>query len=203
MRRALLATIWLALSACDKDEATARDASRASPEGASPTPTASAATPDASARPAASYTMPPRPVPTSSPTVTQGMPEQLQLQAIQYMEAMSAPRGDDANADPDYAAQLAGQLKPILMSFDKGDGSDKAKMNRVEVIASGRKLDLRMARGCESQVPGRAIARAGVSLSTLLLHGMLVVRCLDDHAQCLQSTRDENDVLCTTVPRKH
>lgn len=200
MRRALLATIWLALSACDKNEATALDASPSSPEAA---PIASASPIDASAKPAASYPKLPRPVPTSSPTVTQGMPEQLQLQAIQYMEAMSAPHGDDANADPDYAAQLALQLKPIVMSFDKGDGSDKAKMNRVEVIASGRKIDLRMARGCEAPVPNRALARAGVSSSTLLLHGVLVVRCLDDHAQCLQSTRDDTDVLCTTVPRKH
>lgn len=200
MRRALLATIWLALSACDKDEATPRDAA---PETAATSMVADAAPVDA-ARPASSYdaSMPPRPVPTSSPTVTQGMPESVQLQAIQYMQAMGAPRPDDANADPDYAAGLAAQLKPILMSFDKGDGSDKAKNNRVEVISSGRKLDLRMARGCEAHVPSRVVARSGVTLGTLLTHGVLVVRCLDDHAQCLQSTREESDVLCTSVPRK-
>jgi len=198
MRRAYLFTIWLALAACDKNEAQKPDAA---PEAAAPVADASA--PLDASKPVYDASMPPRPVPTSNPTVTQGMPQSVQLQAIQYMEAMGAPRPDDANADPDYATGLAAQLKPILLSFDKGDGADKAKMNRVEVIASGRKIDLRMARGCEAQVPNRALARAGAPLSTLLLHGVLVVRCLDDHAQCLQSTRDENDVLCTIVPRKN
>jgi hypothetical protein len=204
MRSAFLVTIGLALAACDKDEARAPDAASVDAsialEAAAPTTTPAIA--DAAPRAAFDASMPPRPVPTSNPTVSQGMPEAVQLQAIQYMEAMGAPRPDDANADPDYAAQLAQQLGPVMKSFDKGDGADKARMNRVEVIASGRKIDLHMARGCEAQVPNRALARAGASLSSLLLHGVLVVRCMDDHAQCLQSTRDEHDVLCTIVPRR-
>jgi hypothetical protein len=42
------------------------------------------------------------------------------------------------------------------------------------------------------------IARyTGASLTALLAHGVLVVRCADHSLQCLQSTRDANDVLCT------
>jgi hypothetical protein len=193
-----LGFIWLAIAGCDnpeKTQATADAAASARAEaGAPPAPV------DAGAAEAAAFTMPPRPVPTSTPTVTQGMPQMLQMQAIQYMIAMESPRPDDANADPEYAAQIAAQLAPIAMSFDKGP--DKGRVNRVEVIASGRKIDMKMSRGCEAQTPGRALARLGSPLTTLLVHGVLVVRCLDDHTQCLQSTRDENDVLCTTVPRR-
>jgi len=32
-------------------------------------------------------------------------------------------------------------------------------------------------------------------------HGVLVIRCNDARVQCLQSTRDPEDVLCTTAPR--
>ena len=54
----------------------------------------------------------------------------------------------------------------------------------------------------EITVPSRAIVtRAGLPLSTLYAHGVLVVRCNDAHVQCLQSTRDPTDVLCTTAPR--
>lgn len=199
MRRALLASIWLALLACDKDEAKRAEAKPdAAPAPALPDAAPTASTP----RPPSSYVPPPRPVPSTVNTVTQGMPEMVQLQAIQYMESMSAPRPDDANADPDYAAQIAEQLKPVSLSFDKGSPGDKSRMNRVEVTASGRKIDLRMAGGCADTVPSRALARIGAQPSTLLMHGVLVVRCLDDHSQCLQSTRNEKDVLCTTVPRK-
>ena len=131
------------------------------------------------------------------------MPESVQLQAIQYMLAMEAPRPDDPNADPEFAAQLADQLRPIVMSFDKGSGGEKQKMDRVDVLASGRKIDLRMARGCEAEVPQHVLARVGSAPAALLVHGVLVVRCVDDHTQCLQSTRDPGDVLCTTVPRRH
>jgi hypothetical protein len=31
----------------------------------------------------------------------------------------------------------------------------------------------------------------------MLAHGVLVVRCADRELQCLQSTRDADDVLCT------
>jgi hypothetical protein len=38
-------------------------------------------------------------------------------------------------------------------------------------------------------------------LPTLLSHGVLVIRCNDAHVQCLESTRDPTDILCTTAPR--
>ena len=44
-----------------------------------------------------------------------------------------------------------------------------------------------------------AVVVAG--LATLAAHGVLVVRCNDARTQCLQSTRDPSDVLCTTAPR--
>ena len=57
--------------------------------------------------------MPPRPVPTTSPTVRITMPEEVQLQAIQYMAAMQAPQPSDAPADPAYAKQIADALAPL------------------------------------------------------------------------------------------
>ena len=39
---------------------------------------------------------------------------------------------------------------------------------------------------------------AGVQLNTLVQHGVLVIKCNDTKVQCLQSTRDPDDVLCTT-----
>ena len=59
-----------------------------------------------------------------------------------------------------------------------------------------------MSAGCSAETPTRAVVqRAGVAHAQLLSHGVLVVRCNDSHAQCLQSTRDPSDVLCTTAPR--
>jgi hypothetical protein len=118
------------------------------------------------------------------------------------MAAMGQPRFDDANADPDWAATLAERLRPITRSLDKGSAEDKEKLDRVEVIGAGRKIDLLMAGGCDAETPSRAVVtRGGTSLSTLLSHGVLVVRCNDARTQCLQSTRDPSDVLCTTAPR--
>jgi hypothetical protein len=132
------------------------------------------------------------------------MPAETQMKAIAYMAAMGAPRPDDANAEPDYAASLAEKLRPIVRSLDKGSDADKEKLDRVEVTGSGRKIDLLMAAGCDAETPARAIVnRAGVPLSALLAHGVLVVRCNDARAQCLQSTRDPGDILCTTAPRHH
>lgn len=131
--------------------------------------------------------------------VTASMPIDVQQKAIAYMVAMRAPRPDDPNADPAYANDLAAKLKPIVLSIDTG--ADK-RLNRVEVEANGRQIDLLMAGGCDDKTPTKAVVqRAGVPLATLALHGVLVVRCNDARQQCLQSTRDPDDVLCTTAPR--
>ncbi len=146
--------------------------------------------------------MPPRPVPKPALTVSSGMPAEAQLKAIAYMAAMGQPRFDDADADPAYAAALAAQLKPIAMSMDRGAADDKLRLDRVEVVAGGRRIDMLMADGCDARTPQlAAVGRAGVSFVALLSHGVLVLRCNDAHVQCLQSTRDPTDVLCTTAPR--
>jgi hypothetical protein len=128
--------------------------------------------------------MPPRPVPTSSPTVLITMPEEVQLRAIQYMAAMQAPQPNDAPADATYAKQVAEQLHGV---------------GRTDVVSSGRRIDILLEKGCVASLPRESIARhtAASSLGTLLAHGVLVVRCADHQLQCLQSTRDANDVLCT------
>jgi hypothetical protein len=131
----------------------------------------------------AGRTMPPRPVPTTSPTVRITMPIDVQLQAIQYMAAMEAPQPDDAPPDPAYAQSIASSL---------------ASVGKVEVISSGRRIDITLAKGCDATLPKQAIARhTGALLATLLAHGVIVVRCADHELQCLQSTRDADDVLCT------
>ena len=136
-----------------------------------------AAAPDAGRR------MPPRPVPTSSPTVRITMPIDVQLQAIQYMAAMNAPQPDDAPADPAYGKSIASALSAV---------------GKTDVISSGRRIDIALARGCDATLPRQAIAQhTGASLTTLLSHGVLVIRCADHEIQCLQSTRDADDVLCT------
>jgi hypothetical protein len=160
-------------------------------DASSPWPLASAAfssTPsptDAASAPAhpAARVMPPRPVPTSSPTVRITMPMDVQLQAIQYMAAMQAPQPSDAAADSTYAAQIADALKPV---------------GKPEVIAGGRLIHVGMAKGCTATEPRELVARySSASLPVLLAHGVLVVRCADHEVQCLQSTRDADDVLCT------
>ncbi len=116
------------------------------------------------------------------------------------MVAMRAPHTDDSAADPVYANELVTKLKPIALSMDTG--ADKARMNRVEAIANGRQIDILMSGGCDEKMPLRAVTtRAGISLAALLTHGVLVLRCNDARIQCLQSTRDPEDVLCTTAPR--
>ncbi len=146
--------------------------------------------------------MPPRPVPRTSPTVGAGMPAQVQMQAIAYMAAMGEPKIDDPNADPQWAADLAEKLKPIARGMDHGSAEDKEKLDRVEVASGGRRLDLMMAAGCDAETPMRAVVtRAGQTFATLYGHGVLVVRCNDARVQCLQSTRDATDILCTTAPR--
>ena len=126
--------------------------------------------------------MPPRPVPTSSPTVTITMPMETQLQAIQYMAAMKAPQPGDAPADPDYAKTVADRLRSV---------------GKPDVISSGREVEVRLEKGCDATLPKVSVARqTGATLGTLLAHGMLVVACIDHNVECLQSTRDSDDVLC-------
>lgn len=111
------------------------------------------------------------------------MPIDVQLQAIQYMQAMQAPQPNDAPADPAYGKQIADALRPV---------------GKTDVVSSGRRIDILLAKGCDATLPRESIARhTGASLTTLLSHGVLVVRCADHELQCLQSTRDADDVLCT------
>ena len=181
------AILAFALAACVAgcDDKTGPLASLASPDAsgpATPAPSVASTTADA-APPAATHAMPPRPVPTSSPTVLITMPMETQLQAIQYMAAMQAPWPSDAPADPDYAKQIADSLKSA---------------GRTDVISSGRLIEVKMDKGCDATLPKQALARStGAPLGTLLAHGVLVVKCLDRQVQCLQSTRDADDVLCT------
>jgi hypothetical protein len=197
--------ILLASAACDKDEKSKQlaqqvggsaSATAAQPSASSAAPAASA---QASGAPTSSLKMPERPIPKPQTMVGAGMPIETQQKAIQYMVAMRAPRPDEANADPTYAAELANKLKPIIMGMDKG--ANKAKFNRVEVVANGRQIDLFMSGGCDERTPQHAIQNAGATSTLLVSHGVLVVRCNDEQHQCLQSTRDPDDVLCTTAPR--
>lgn len=198
--------ILLASTACDEKKDSSSGAASASasasvaPQTAPAVAEAGASAADAAPKPAVSVAMPERPVPRPQTMVGSGMPIDVQQRAIAYMVAMRAPHLDDAAADPAYAEELVNKLKPIVLSMDSG--ADKARMNRVEVVANGRQIDLLMASGCDEKTPLRAVVtRAGTPLSTLLQHGMLVVRCNDSRIQCLQSTRDPDDVLCTTAPR--
>jgi len=183
----LLPPAILAFVAClaGCDETTGPLASLDASGPTSPAASASAtltATPDA-APAAPTHAMPPRPVPTSSPTVTITMPMETQLQAIQYMAAMQAPWPGEAPADPDYAKQIADALKST---------------GKTDVISSGRLIEVKMDKGCDATLPKQALARStGAPLGTLLAHGVLVVKCLDRKVQCLQSMRDADDVLCT------
>ncbi len=169
----------IALAACDKSgplaDLNASPGSSVSAEAPpSPAPLASPAPP--------ARVMPPRPEPTSSPTVRVTMPIETQLQAIQYMAAMQAPQPNDSPVDPEYAKGVAARL---------------AAVGQPDVISSGRLIDLAMAKGCEATVPRESLARhTGASLNSLLAHGVLVVRCRDHELECLQSTRDADDVLC-------
>jgi hypothetical protein len=169
----------MALAGCDKSGPLADLGANSAAPLASAAP---ASAPIVEAGPPARV-MPPRPVPTSSPTVRITMPLDVQLQAIQYMEAMQAPQPGDASADPTYARSIADSLKAL---------------GKTDVIASGRRIDVVMGKGCDATFPKGAIARqTGASLETLLAHGVLVIKCIDHEVQCLQSTRDADDVLCT------
>jgi hypothetical protein len=145
--------------------------------------TADAAAASGSSAPVdAGRVMPPRPVPTTNPTVRITMPVDVQLQAIQYMAAMQAPQPNDPPVDPTYAKDLANKLSAV---------------GRTDVVSSGRRIDIFPPK-CDANLPREAITRhTGALLTTLLAHGVLVIRCADKELQCLQSTRDPDDVLCT------
>jgi hypothetical protein len=190
MTRGLLLVGLLLVAACDQSGPLANlDAGNPWPNAPNapnaPTATASAtatAPPDASS-PDAGRVMPVRPVPKSSPTVTIGMPIDVQLLAIQYMASMQAPQPGDAPADATYAKSIADSLRGV---------------GKPDVVSSGRRIDLQMEKGCDATLPRESIARhTGASLTTLLAHGVLVIRCADHGIQCLQSTREADDVLCT------
>jgi len=192
--------ILLASAACDKDEKSKALVDSVVGDSAPP-PVVSAPPPrEAGPAPTASVAMPERPVPKPQTMVGAGAPEETQMKAIGYMVAMRAPHPDDAPADEAYAADLVKKLKPVVLGMDKG--SDKGRFNRVEMVGGGRQIDLLMADGCDAKAPFNAVVqRLNVPLTTLLSHGVLVVRCNDKKIQCLQSVRDQDDVLCTTAPR--
>ena len=199
---ALLCVICV-ISCDEKKYATSTSTPTATPP-APPSPAATSAGRDERSADAPPWdaSMPPRPVPRTSPTVSSNMPAEVQMQAIAYMAAMAQPRYDDPNADPQWAAAFAERLRTITRGLDKGTAEEKEKLDRVEVVGGGRKLDLMMAAGCDAETPMRAVVtRGGQPLSTLYAHGVMVVRCNDARVQCLQSTRDSTDVLCTTAPR--
>lgn len=205
---ACVASVEASLAACDdhpKDEGTAPATAKTVSATPQPSSTPDAAAPAApTPAPASTWdgSMPPRPVPKTSPTVGSGMPAEVQMKAIAYMTAMSEPRFDDPNSDPTWAADFANKLGPITRSLDHGPAEEKEKLDRVEVVGGGRKIDLMMAAGCDAETPSRAVVtRGGQTLSALFAHGVLVVRCNDARVQCLQSTRDPSDILCTTAPR--
>lgn len=179
-RRLLLASLAL-VAACDKSGPLSNlDASAT--WAVNPASVDASAAPVATAVVEAGRVMPPRPVPTSSPTVTITMSMETQLQAIQYMSAMKAPQPGDAPADPEYAKSIADRLRSV---------------GKPDVISSGREVEVRLEKGCDATLPKLSVARqTGATLGALLAHGMLVVACIDHSVECLQSTRDSDDVLC-------
>lgn len=194
--------LLLLSTACDQDtqkellEKTGSDGAANNPFA---TDAAAFATKDSGPAPAVSYAMPERPVPKPETMVSQSAPEEQQMKAMTYMVAMRAPHPDDPPADETYANETMNKLKPISLSFDTGP--DKSRWNRAEVIAGGRQIDLYMSLGCDPKMPFNAVSKANMTLATLRSRGVLVVRCYDTKKQCLQSTRDPDDVLCTTVIR--
>lgn len=194
MRRATLA-VWLTsqmiLAACE-------DKPTATVEAAAPVVTASAT---ASVKPKPKVEMPPRPIPKPRTTVGSGDTEETQLKAIAYMQAMVQPHDGDPILDDAWVKSFATQLEPINRNLDKGAAAQKAKLNKVELVGAGRQINLLMASGCEEQIPARAAQAASATLTTLHDHGVLVIRCNDARVQCLQSTREQDDILCTTAPR--
>jgi hypothetical protein len=198
----VMSLILLASVACDNKQESTSSTTAASATAATAAAVSATASAAPTPKPPMSAMMPERPVPKPETMVSSSAPIEVQQKAIAYSMAMRAPHPDDANAEPEYAKELANKLKPISLSMD--NGPDKGRMNRTDVIASGRQIDLLMSSGCnEKTAIGAVVQRAGVPLATLASHGVFVVRCNDARIQCFQSTRDPEDVLCTTAPRHH
>jgi hypothetical protein len=196
--------ILLALVACDKDEQKNRLVDSVVGDASTPlaSPSNRPGAREAGAAPQASGPVAERPIPKGQTMVTQGAPQEVQMKAIACMASMKAPHIDDPPADEAYATDLVTKLKPVVLAMDKGGGGEKSRFNRVEMQASGRQIDMLMAEGCDAKAPFNAVVqRLNIPLSTLLSHGVLVLRCNDLKIQCLQSVRDQEDVLCATAPR--
>lgn len=187
---------------CTEPPAPVRADAAAETATAASTPTPVASVRDAGADGGSKVPMPERPVPKDVAVVRMDMSEEVQMKAITYMSAMRAPHADDPAADSAYAEELRKKLDGLSKALDRG--SDKAKMNSSSVMGGGRQIDLLMSEGCQPDTPKKLLVqRAGVQLSTAYSRGVLVVRCNDKTLQCLQSTRDPDDVLCTSAPRKN
>ena len=184
----------VALASCDDKKTDTTTATSA-------TATQAATTASAAPKPKPTIEMPPRPVPKPQTTVGAGESQETQMKAIGYMNAMVQPRPDDPGVDDAWVKNFVETLKPIVKNLDKGTPEAKARLDKVDMIAGGRKLDLLMASGCDDQVPARAAQAGSAPLEVLYQHGVLVVRCNDSRVQCLQSTREKDDLLCTTAPR--
>jgi hypothetical protein len=127
------------------------------------------------------------------------MPAEVQMKAIAYMAWMRAPASKDAPADAAFAEALAKKLEGAVSSFPKL----ASQPNSVHIIGGGRQIDLLTGGGCVDKMPAQTVVgKTATQLSALAEHGVLVIRCNDARIQCLQSTRDPADVLCTTAPRK-
>ena len=86
----------------------------------------------------------------------------------------------DAPADPAYAKTIASGLSAV---------------GKTDVVSSGRLIEIQLSKGCDATLPKESVAsHTGASLTTLLAHGVLVIRCADRELQCLQSTRDADEV---------
>lgn len=202
MMSRLAVLLGLVVLGCDKPtEPTTTAPAASSAEPAPSAPAASAPIEDAGASDASvKVTMPERPVPKDVAVVRMDMSEEIQMKASAYMAAMRAPHVGDPSPDTAFVEELRGKLAPLSRAADKG--ANKATMNKTEISAGGRVIDLLMADGCQPDTPAKLAARAATPLSTLYAHGILVLRCNDKSLQCLQSTRDTSDVLCTSAPRK-
>jgi hypothetical protein len=187
------------LVACDDPPKGAPSVATSAAQGQSAALPTATPTPTPAAKPSATVAMPERPVPRESPTVTSSMKPEVQMKAIAYMAAMRAPQDGDPMPDAAFGETLQKTLDPIAKSFGASTGAKTG----AEIAAGGRELSLLLAKGCDAEASQRMVSqRAGMSLETLRSNGVLVIRCNDSRVQCLQSTRDKTDVLCTTAPRK-
>ena len=112
------------------------------------------------------------------------------------------PHSDDAPIDSVFVASLQTQLLPAAEAMDKGSKAERAKLaTLVQLVGGGRRVDVLMVGGCESDTPKRLAQKAGFSLETLLIHGVLVIRCNDrlrerpNHAYALWYLGKANFIL--------